>query len=204
MYNILKNYQNIFQSVCTIPTSNIRGFQCFYILLSTCYCLFDYSYPGGYEVVSHCGFDLHFLNDLWGWASFYVLICNLSILYGEEWKLVKDVRDESSNFNINKENPLGALSSSKRTCLLHAAGFPSGSDSKGSACNAGDLGLIPGLGRFPGEATGNPLQYSCLENSIDRGSWWSMESHWEINTLQDPVRKVEEGENYCAGRAKPS
>ena len=104
MYNILKNYQNILQSVCTIPTSNIRGFQCFYILLSTCYCLFDYSYPGGYEVVSHCGFDLHFLNDLWGWASFYVLVCNLSILYGEEWKLVKDVRDESSNFNINKEN----------------------------------------------------------------------------------------------------
>ena len=55
-------------------------------------------------MVSHCGFDLHFLNDLVGWASFSVLICNLSILYGEEWKLVKDVRDESSNFNINKEN----------------------------------------------------------------------------------------------------
>ena len=100
----MKNYQNIFQSGCAIPTSNIRWFQYFYILLSTYYCLFDYSYPGGCEVVSYCGFDLHFLNDLWCWASFYVLIGNVSVLYGEEWKLVKDVRDESRNFSINKEN----------------------------------------------------------------------------------------------------
>ena len=45
-----------------------------------------------------------------------------------------------------------------------------GSDSKESACNAGDLGLIPGLGRLPGEGNGNPLQYSCLENPMDRGA----------------------------------
>ena len=44
----------------------------------------------------------------------------------------------------------------------------SGPDSKESACNAGDLGLIPGLERSPGEENGNPLQYSCLENSMDR------------------------------------
>ena len=50
-------------------------------------------------------------------------------------------------------------------------GFLGGSDSKESACNAGDLGLIPGLGRFPEEGTGNPLQYSCLDNSMDRGIW---------------------------------
>ena len=50
-------------------------------------------------------------------------------------------------------------------------GFPGGSDGKESACNAGDLGLIPGLGRSPGEGNGNPLQYSCLENSTDRGVW---------------------------------
>ena len=49
--------------------------------------------------------------------------------------------------------------------------FPDGSDSKESACNAGDPGLIPGLGRFPGEENGNPLQYSYLENSMDRGAW---------------------------------
>ena len=46
---------------------------------------------------------------------------------------------------------------------------PGGSDGKESACKAGDLGLIPGLGKSPGEESGNPLQYSCLENSMDRG-----------------------------------
>ena len=50
-------------------------------------------------------------------------------------------------------------------------GFPGGSDGKESACNAGDLGLIPRLGRSPGEGNGNPLQYSCLENPMDRGPW---------------------------------
>ena len=42
-----------------------------------------------------------------------------------------------------------------------------------SACNAGDLGLIPGSGRSPGEGNGNPLQYSCLENPLDGGAWWA-------------------------------
>ena len=50
-------------------------------------------------------------------------------------------------------------------------GFPSISNGKESACNARDLGLIPGLGRSPGESNGNPLHYSCLENSMDRGAW---------------------------------
>ena len=50
-------------------------------------------------------------------------------------------------------------------------GFPGDSDSKQSAHNAGDLGLIPGSGRSPGEGNGYPRQYSCLENSIDRGAW---------------------------------
>ena len=49
--------------------------------------------------------------------------------------------------------------------------LPGGPDSKESACHAGDLGLIPGLGRSPGGGHGNPLQYSCLENSMDRGAW---------------------------------
>ena len=49
--------------------------------------------------------------------------------------------------------------------------FPGGSNGKVSAYNAGDLGLIPGLGRFPGEGNGNPLQYSCLENPMDGGAW---------------------------------
>ena len=50
-------------------------------------------------------------------------------------------------------------------------GFPGGSDGKESACNAGDWGLTPGLGRPPGEGNGNPLQDSCLENPVDKGAW---------------------------------
>ena len=52
-------------------------------------------------------------------------------------------------------------------------GFPGGSEGKASACNAGDLGLIPGSRKYPGEGNGNPLQYSCLENSMDGGAWWA-------------------------------
>ena len=48
-----------------------------------------------------------------------------------------------------------------------------GSDGKESAYNVGDPGSVPGLGRFPGEGIGNPLQYSCLENPMDRGTWWA-------------------------------
>ena len=50
-------------------------------------------------------------------------------------------------------------------------GFPHASDGKESACNAGDPGSIPDLGRYPGEQNGYPLQYSCLENPVDRGAW---------------------------------
>ena len=49
--------------------------------------------------------------------------------------------------------------------------FPGGSDDKASAYNAGDLGSTPGLARSPGQGNGNPLEYSCLENSMDRGAW---------------------------------
>ena len=51
--------------------------------------------------------------------------------------------------------------------------FPSGSEGKESACNMGDLGLIPGSERSPGEGNGNLLQYSCLENPMDGGAWWA-------------------------------
>ena len=50
-------------------------------------------------------------------------------------------------------------------------GYPGGSVVKNPPANAGDSGSIPGLGRSPGEGTGNPLQYSCLENFMDRGAW---------------------------------
>ena len=64
----------------------------------------------------------------------------------------------------------------KLTCLytqkcLLIVSFPGGLDDIESACNAGDLCSIPESGRSPGEGNGNPLQYSCLENSMDRGTW---------------------------------
>ena len=51
--------------------------------------------------------------------------------------------------------------------------FSGGSDGKASVYNAGDLGSSPGLGRSPGEGNGNPLQYCCLENPMDRGAWYT-------------------------------
>ena len=57
--------------------------------------------------------------------------------------------------------------------ICYRVGFPGGSEAKASACNAGDLGSIPGSGRSSGEGNGNPLQYSCLENPMDRGAWWA-------------------------------
>ena len=61
--------------------------------------------------------------------------------------------------------------------------FSGGSVSKGSTCNAGDLSSIPGLGRSPGEGNGYPLQYSCLENSMERGAWWGY-SPWPVRDTQ--------------------
>ena len=72
----------------------------------------------------------------------------------------------------------------KEVCYLHhphrslfsgetTGSFPRSSVSKESACIAGDLGLIPGLERSPGEGNGNPLQYPCLENPMDRGALWA-------------------------------
>ena len=58
-------------------------------------------------------------------------------------------------------------------CALSSWTSPVAQKAKASACNAGDLGLIPGSGRFPGGGNGNPLQYSCLENPMDGGAWWA-------------------------------
>ena len=57
-----------------------------------------------------------------------------------------------------------------KTLAKKLQGFPCGSDGKESACNAGDMGSIPGLGRSPGQGNGNPLRYSCLENPVDGGA----------------------------------
>ena len=83
-------------------------------------------------------------------------------------------------------------------------GFPGGSACKESACNVGDLGSVPGSGRFYGEGNDNPLQYPCLENPMDIGAWWvqSMGSQrvrhdWETNTsLQEDIYITQEPMNY--------
>ena len=59
----------------------------------------------------------------------------------------------------------------QNSTLCYYEGFPGGSDNKESACNAGDLCSIPGSGRSPGEGNGHPLQYSCLGNPVDGGTW---------------------------------
>ena len=61
-------------------------------------------------------------------------------------------------------------------------GSPGGSDGKESTCEAGNLGSIPGLGRSPGGGKGYPLQYSCLENPMDRGVWRAAKGHEELDT----------------------
>ena len=61
--------------------------------------------------------------------------------------------------------------------LSLSVGLPGGLDIKESASNAGDMGSVPGLGRSPGEGNGNPLQYSCLENPMDRKAWWASKVH---------------------------
>ena len=62
-------------------------------------------------------------------------------------------------------------------------GFPGSSDGKESACNVGDLGSVPGLGRSPQEGNGYPFQHSCLENSMDRGAWQATVSSWDHKEL---------------------
>ena len=60
-----------------------------------------------------------------------------------------------------------------KSAFVCSMGFPAGSDSKESACSAGDPGSVLGSGKCTGEGNGYPLQYSCLENFMDRGAWWA-------------------------------
>ena len=71
------------------------------------------------------------------------------------------------------------------TSVSMLLGFPGGSVVQNSPANAGDKGLIPGSGRSPGEGNGNPLQYSCLGNPMERGGWWATvhgaKKEWDTN-----------------------
>ena len=95
------------------------------------------------------------VNDNW------VIFCDLVLA-----KLFSSSSNHPLPQQLQPPSLLGLLSTSK--------GFLVCSGAKESACNAGDPGLIPGLGRSPGEGNGYPLWYSCLENPIDRGAWWAI------------------------------
>ena len=98
-------------------------------------------------------------------------------------ELGTEALDSSSGSTSEDKDPTGNLYVTR-----HHIRLPGGSDSKESTCNAGDPGSIPGLGRSHGEENSNPLQYSCLENSRDRGAWqaivhgvtksWTWLSNW--------------------------
>ena len=75
------------------------------------------------------------------------------------------------HFILRKSNDISKITQLISDYIWIRSDFPGGSDSKVSAYNAGDPGSIPGLGRSPGEGNGNPLQYSCLENPMDRRAW---------------------------------
>ena len=78
--------------------------------------------------------------------------------------------------------------------LMAMMGFPDGSDSKESACNAGDLGSNPGLGRSPGGGNGNSVQYSCLKNPIDRGAWHAVVHRvtWLSKVIKQKMEQIDE------------
>ena len=81
---------------------------------------------------------------------------------------------KESAYNAGDPSSIPGLGRSPREGINHPSSIlelPWCLDSKESACNVGDLGSIPGLGRSSGEGYGNPLQYSCLENLMDRGAW---------------------------------
>ena len=87
----------------------------------------------------------------------------------------------------------------KNSCMN--MGFPGGSDGKESNCNEGDLGSIPGLGRSPGGGNGNPLQYSCLENPMDRRNLagYSPWGHRQLDTTE-PLSKVQQMNIFVIGQ----
>ena len=119
---------------------------------------------------------IYLVSTVWQWTSLFTFIF-FSFNISRGFTPISQVgKLKSSRMRDRKAELRGAhpyLRVLRHQYLLRRMLFPGGSDGKLSACNAGDLGLIPGLGRSPGEGNGNPLQYSCLENPTDGGAWWA-------------------------------
>ena len=94
-------------------------------------------------------------------------MCTVNFLM---FKLVLE-KAEEPEFKLPTSTGLWKKQESSKKTSTSALDFPGGSDSKASAYNAGDPDSIPGSGKSPGEGNGNPLQYSCMENPMDRGAW---------------------------------
>ena len=104
--------------------------------------------------LSELTFQLCYLPTIWLWTSYLTIIIQELVMDREAWRAAVHGVTKSRTW----------LSDWTELNWSSSRDFPGGSDSKESACNAGDLGLIPLSGRCPGEGNGNPLQYSCLEN----------------------------------------
>ena len=78
--------------------------------------------------------------------------------------------------------------------IMYEGFFPGGSVVKNPPANSGDAGSVPGLGKSPGEGNGNPLQYSCLENPMNRGAWWAT-VHWSQRVGHDFMIKQQQQRN---------
>ena len=98
-----------------------------------------------------------------------------TLRYMERYSALLIIREKQIKTTVNSPiTPVGMASIKKNTNnKCEKRGFPCSSVGKESSCSTGDLGLIPGLGRSPGEGNDNPLQYPCLENLMDTGAWWA-------------------------------
>ena len=142
----------VWRSTHILPYTNAPGLQFFYILIKSLgfchlFCL--------YTVYM----SIHFI-----WVlghTHFLFFWILTILYWStiDWQRCDSSRGTAKWFVYTY------------TCIYSFSDFPGGLEGKASACNAGDLGSIPGLGISPGGRNGNPLQYSWLENPMDRGAW---------------------------------
>ena len=114
---------------------------------------------------------LDYTTSLFGTFIFFVQI--LQILVGYLNKLLPETKKRPllSSANNGAKSEIENYSLEARTRPLNQSAFLHSPVGKASARNAGDLGLIPGSGSSPGEGNGNPIQYSCLENPMDRGAW---------------------------------